>query len=101
MCFFTLQKHIFFYEIYKNLKKYAKKVIICGENAMELYSQIGNALPIDITDDFEEAVLLGIEYAKNVGVLLLSPASTSYDRFKSFAERGDKFKQILLKKYSY
>ena len=88
-------------EMLPSLKKYAKKVIICGENAMELYSQIGNALPIDITDDFEEAVLLGIEYAKNVGVLLLSPASTSYDRFKNFAERGDTFKRILLKKYQY
>lgn len=88
-------------EMLPSLKKYAKKVIICGENATEIYSQIGDALPIDTANDFEEAVLLGIEYAKDVGVLLLSPASTSYDRFKSFSERGDKFKQILLKKYSY
>ena len=87
-------------EMLPSLKKYAKKVIICGENAKEIYSQIGNTLPSEIADSFENAVLLGSEYAKDVGVLLLSPASTSYDRFKNFAERGDEFKRILLEKYS-
>ena len=43
-----------------------------------------------------EAVLAGRSYAREVGVLLLSPASTSFDKFRNYAERGEKFKEILM-----
>ncbi len=78
------------------LKKYAENVIITGENANEIYSAIGihNA---EIIDDFTAAVRRGLRLAQDVGILILSPASTSYDRFKNYAERGEKFKEIVLK----
>ena len=67
-----------------------------GDNADEIYESIRGYTDITIARNFEEATKLGLEYAKDVGVLLLSPASTSYDMFKSYADRGDKFKEILL-----
>ena len=79
-----------------SLSKYAARVVITGENSHEIYSAIKELNPV-IIDDFEDAVLKGAELARGVGVLLLSPASTSYDRFKNYAERGDKFKEIILK----
>ncbi len=78
------------------LKKYAKKVIIVGENSAEIYSSI-NYPNAKIFIDFEEAILYGIESVRGVGTLLLSPASSSYDRFKNYAERGESFKEIVLK----
>ena len=39
----------------------------------------------------------GMEYAKAVGTLLLSPASASYDKFKDYRMRGCFFKEIVLK----
>lgn len=76
------------------LKKYADGVIITGENADEIYATIGSNVNAKIIDDFHQAVIQGAEAAKHVGTLLLSPSSTSYDKFKNFAERGDVFKQI-------
>lgn len=80
-----------------SIKRYVKKAIICGENATEIYLAIGNVISTEITDSFDDAVILGSEYAKSVGALLLSPASTSYDKFKNYSERGNKFKEIIYK----
>ena len=81
------------------LKKYAKHVLITGENAEEIYRDIVGAAKTELIDDFDEAVRRGALLAEKVGALLLSPASTSYDRFKNYAERGERFKAILSQIY--
>ena len=84
-------------ELVPAVRKYVKKAIIVGENASEIYKSIKDHTDAEITEDFEKAVTKGKNYAKMVGCLLLSPASTSYDAFRNYAERGDKFKEIILK----
>jgi UDP-N-acetylmuramoylalanine--D-glutamate ligase len=79
------------------LKEYASSIIITGENAEEIYEAIEDKRKVHITKSFAEATELGLNLARDVGALLLSPASTSYDMFRSYAERGDSFKEILLK----
>ena len=83
-------------ELTPALEKYAKKVIIYGENSYEIYSAIKGCSDIELTDSFYEAVRQGKKCAERIGTLLLSPASTSYDKFKNYAERGNTFRQILL-----
>lgn len=83
-------------ELLPCLKKYAEHIILTGENSGEIYSAIRELNPI-IVQDFSEAVLLGKEIAQGVGTLLLSPASTSYDKFENYEERGRFFKEILSK----
>ena len=88
-------------ELAPEVKRYVKKAIITGENSKEIYDAIGKETNCDVIDDFERAILQGKKYAAKVGTLLLSPASTSFDKFKNYAERGDRFKEFLLKSYQY
>ena len=88
-------------ELAPEVRRYVRKAIITGENAKEIYGAISNVTNCEIIEDFERAVLQGKRYAEEVGTLLLSPASTSFDKFRNYAERGDRFKEILLKSYQF
>lgn len=46
-------------------------------------------------EGFEEAVLFAADTAVSGDVVILSPASASFDRFKNFEERGEAFKKII------
>lgn len=92
-------KGLDFGELNPTIKKYAQKVIITGENAKEIYGAIGNESNAIIIESFEEAIKEGVKLARNVGALLLSPASTSYDLFRNYAERGERFNGILKELY--
>lgn len=46
---------------------------------------------------FEEACKYAISKAKSGDIVLLSPACSSFDEFSSYAERGEKFKEIVLR----
>ena len=45
----------------------------------------------------EEAFAVMKSMARKDDVCLLSPAAASYDRYKNFEERGDKFKELTMK----
>ena len=46
-------------------------------------------------ETLEEAVLKARENVKEGEVVMLSPASASFDMFKNFEERGNKFKKLV------
>ena len=52
-------------------------------------------LPIYRCKTLEEAVLKAKEISKEGEVVLFSPASASFDLFKNFEERGNKFKELV------
>lgn len=87
-------------ELIPALKKYARGAVIVGENAREIYGIVENCVRAEIVSSFDEAIIRGAELARSVGTLLLSPASTSYDFFRNFEERGDRFREIILKNIS-
>ena len=84
-------------ELIQMVRRYVRHAIITGDNANKIYSAIKDFTEAEIQNDFGASVMLGIEHAKTVGTLLLSPASASYDRFKNYRQRGDIFKKIVLK----
>jgi UDP-N-acetylmuramoylalanine--D-glutamate ligase len=47
-------------------------------------------------EDFDEAIRVAASRAVSGDVVILSPASTSFDRFRNFEERGDRFKQVVM-----
>ena len=54
-------------------------------------------MPIYICDTLEQAVNLARDKSKPGDVVLFSPASASFDLFKNFMERGEKFKELVKK----
>ncbi|HXW00886.1 MAG TPA: UDP-N-acetylmuramoyl-L-alanine--D-glutamate ligase [Anaerolineae bacterium] len=47
--------------------------------------------------NLEEAVSLAAQLAKPGDVVLLSPGCASFDAFRNYAERGERFKELVLK----
>ncbi len=79
---------------------HVKELILVGDTSEKIKIAVQSAnnfnnLPIHLFDDFEKAVSFSKEIAKEEDVVLLSPACASFDMFKNFEERGNKFKEIV------
>ncbi|HOY30922.1 MAG TPA: UDP-N-acetylmuramoyl-L-alanine--D-glutamate ligase [Bacteroidales bacterium] len=69
---------------------------VAGNRMVKLYqSEEGNGKNIFWTSDFEEAVSYAIQHTQKDMICLLSPAAASYDMFKNFIERGNRFKKLV------
>lgn len=53
-------------------------------------------LPVEIVGDLREAVTRARDLARDGDIVLLSPACSSFDRFRNFAERGELFREIVM-----
>ncbi len=80
----------------------AKAVVLVGETAPQIRTAIeeararlGKAVPMVEARSFEEAVRLAAGEAASGDVVLLSPACASFDMFRNYKERGDRFKEIV------
>ncbi|OGF62528.1 UDP-N-acetylmuramoylalanine--D-glutamate ligase [Candidatus Giovannonibacteria bacterium RIFCSPLOWO2_01_FULL_44_40] len=76
-------------------KSNTKLVILCGQNKSEIGLAIGKAAPIIKTHDLKSAVKLANKKAARGDVVILSPASTAFDMFSGYAERGRSFKKFV------
>ena len=87
-----------------NLNKVSKNIIksyIIGKNTNYFKKQIGKSTKYKLSfnlkkamqDIFKDLLLLN----KAQATVLLSPASSSYDQFNNFTERGDQFKRLTMK----
>ncbi len=83
----------------EDIKEHVKALVLTGLTADKIEKaalDAGFDGPLIKKDDFEEAVLAAAAEAKEGDVVLLSPACTSFDKFKNFAERGNTFKKIVM-----
>jgi UDP-N-acetylmuramoylalanine--D-glutamate ligase len=72
-----------------------KLAIICGQNKDKIYSAIKNTCQTKTVDSFESAVKIARSVAQSGDFIILSPASASFDKFKNYKEKSEKFKQIV------
>jgi UDP-N-acetylmuramoylalanine--D-glutamate ligase len=92
-------KHLPLEELAQLILAKVKALILFGEAAPLLEQTVmranratrGERLPIYRSADMREAVLAAAKLAKEGDVVLLSPACTSFDMYKDFAERGAHF----------
>ena len=79
---------------------HVKLLLLCGATAgviRRAVEQSDNYDGLEILDvaDYHEAVSIADRRAREGDVVILSPASTSFDRFANFMERGRAFKSVM------
>ena len=81
-------------ELFVRKVKYA---VICGATAEKIATELDKVgfTSYCIVNDFNSAVELAREKARIGDNVVLTPASASFDMFKNFAERGNRFKEII------
>ena len=95
-------KGVAFDEMGREIIKHVKKLFLTGYTAGMIKAAV-ESLPeyrgepeISIVEGFAETVIAASQAAEAEDVVILSPACTSFDRFKNFEERGRIFKDIVM-----
>jgi UDP-N-acetylmuramoylalanine--D-glutamate ligase len=73
------------------LEEKGRAVVVLGEAASRIAEAVGSRVPLLRAESMEEAVNKAFSLAAPGDAVLLSPACSSFDMFKSYAERGDRF----------
>jgi len=73
-----------------------RSLILIGEDAENIQSQLSGHAPIERADSMEDAVAQGFAAAERGDAVLLAPACASFDMFRSFEERGEVFKAAVM-----
>ena len=73
------------------IEKSVRKLVLIGEDADNIESQLKNHAEIVRADSMEDAVEKSFEAAEKDDSVLLAPACASFDMFRSFEERGKAF----------
>ena len=98
-------KHLDYTELGKYIVDRAKAVILLGQTKEKIKTAVeeelgkrfgDNNLPIKECFSLEEAVNEAYKLAKDGDLVFFSPASASFDMFKNFEERGNKYKELVL-----
>ncbi|HEU4356219.1 MAG TPA: cyanophycin synthetase, partial [Actinomycetota bacterium] len=66
-------------------------VVAIGEAAAEVVEVFEGRVPVRTAGSIEEAVTLAHAMAPPDGIVLLAPACASWDMFRDYTERGDRF----------
>ena len=93
-------KHIPYDDLGPEICTHVKKLFLCGATAPQIRAAVEkcNMEQPEMTDcgKFEAAVKAAAAAAENGDVVLMSPASASFDEFKNFAVRGNFFKKLIM-----
>jgi UDP-N-acetylmuramoylalanine--D-glutamate ligase len=81
-----------------------KHVILFGESKNMIAEVVNKArreiktsqTEVHLCEELTEAVELASQFAEPGDIVLLSPGCASYDAFRSFVERGDKFDELVM-----
>ena len=94
-------KGLDFHDFMRVVSQRVKSLILLGQAAEEMENvarEVG-VLRIIRASSFADGVEKAIAEAMPGDVVLLSPACTSWDMFKSYEERGELFKQLVRRHY--
>ena len=78
------------------VKERVRKMILIGEDAPKIETELGNVAPFEHAETMAEAVQCAFAAAQSGDVVLLAPACASFDMFESFEDGGGEFKKEVL-----
>jgi UDP-N-acetylmuramoylalanine--D-glutamate ligase len=73
----------------------SRAVILIGEMATRICQDWKDAVPCEIANSLADAVERAHAVAQCGEVVLFSPGTSSFDMFKSYADRGDQFRALV------
>jgi UDP-N-acetylmuramoylalanine--D-glutamate ligase len=79
------------------LSAHGRAAVVIGEAAPLVRDALTGVVPVIEAASMREAVERGYAAAAPDGVVLLAPACASFDWFRDYAERGDAFKDEVLR----
>jgi UDP-N-acetylmuramoylalanine--D-glutamate ligase len=92
-------KHIPYDVLGPEICQHVKKLFLCGATAPQIRAAVeaceGQQPEMVDCGCFDNAVRAAAAAAGEGDVVLMSPASASFDEFKNFMVRGERFKQII------
>ena len=77
------------------LQQKAKKVYLTGDTIDDMKTVFDGHVESESIKEFEDVIKKAFTDSQKGDIIVLSPACTSYDRFKNFEERGNTFKSIV------
>ena len=72
-----------------------KHVVLIGDAAEKMAKSWKKVIPISRVNSLAEAVNMAYQHSGKGDIVLLSPACSSFDMFRDYEDRGEKFKQIV------
>ena len=97
-------KNLDYTPIAKPIIEKVKCLVLIGQTSGKIFEAVkeelelqGKQLPIYMCNTLQETIDIAKKHGKQGDVVLFSPASASFDMFKNFADRGNKFKELVNK----
>ena len=98
-------KNLDYKPLAKPIIENCKELILIGQTAdkiekvvLEELEKSNKKLGIHKCNSLEQTIMFANRLSRKGDVVLFSPASASFDMFKNFADRGNKFKELVNKK---
>ena len=83
------------FSVINSYSRKIKKLNLYGEAASKIKSSISSNIEAEIFSDLNEAMTDACKQTESGDTILLSPMCASFDQFKNYQERGDKFMEIV------
>lgn len=77
------------------IERKVRLVILIGAAREKMRIALAGAAPIESTETLREAAALAASRARSGDTVLLSPACSSFDQFRDYAERGRVFQELV------
>jgi UDP-N-acetylmuramoylalanine--D-glutamate ligase len=86
-----------FHKLTQPIRRHIKKLILMGEAKHKIKSVLEDAYRerVQTASSMETAVISAYHSASPGDIVLLSPACSSFDRYGSYAERGEDFRRVI------
>ncbi len=81
--------------LFEKLSKKVCQIVVYGEIANQLAMNNKQKFKIEKVNTLKQAFEFAVKIAKSNDTILLSPATASYDQYKSFVERGKDFEKLV------